>query len=468
MIGIVELNDAGLLVAASGGELLESPGYLAFEGKQLVVGTAAAEKVKLIPAQTQYAFWENLASSTPPTGQLPQSGLTHADLAYRHLEWLWGIVGKELKQLVICVPADWQRDELALLLGICQSLKIPVRALVNTALAASTHPQPGQRLMYLDLHLHRLVLSTLEQGPWLSQQQVASTREVGLLRLLDGWAFAAAGAFVQATRFDPLHQAQTEQQLFDRLPAWLAAADGHAQLNLSVEHNDSAVEARAPSKIFLEAAAPIYRRMAEFVAARLPAGESVALTLSPRLAALPGVVAELKQLPEVSVHSGARLDFASVIQRLYLPRDAGRSGDGNGAVNVTRIPWFKAEQQDTHQTRGAGQDGAQPTHLLHGHLAHRLSRTDSFWVGTSVDPSEGLRLAAAETGVTPRHIRLRILDGALTLEDLSGGATRVNGQAMEGRRVLSVGDRVSMGDGTHELTLIAEANVTVKQSSASS
>ncbi|MEM6937414.1 MAG: FHA domain-containing protein [Pseudomonadota bacterium] len=460
MIGVVEFNDAGLLVAADGTELLESPGYLAFEGKNLHVGAAAAQRVKLIPTQTQYAFWEYFASETLPTGQLPQAGLKHADLAYRHLERLWSIVGKDLKQLVLCVPADWGRAELGLLLGICQTLKIPVRALVNVALAASATPQPGRTLMHLDIHLHRLVLSTLDQGPWLSQAAVESTREVGLLRLLDGWAFAAAGAFVQATRFDPLHQAQTEQQLFDRLPAWLAAASGSRQLSLSVDHNGNTVEARAPSQIFRDAAEPLYRRMAEFVGSHLAGGDPVSLVISPRLAVLPGVSEELAALPNVQLIPGGRLDFAGVLNRLYLPRDAGKGG----AVNVTRIPWFKSEDQASHEAPGSARASA-PTHLLHEHTAYRLAAGQPFVVGAGVQQNDGLKLAGG--GVGDRHFRLRQEGSGWLLEDLSGGATRINGEALEGRRPVAAGDRIQLGNPAQELILIAEA-ATVRSPSAAS
>ncbi len=464
MIGVIELNDAGLLVSADGAELLDSPGYLAFDGKQTHVGSAASERVKLIPTQTHYAYWEYFAGDTRPTGHLPHKGLTQADLAYRHLEWLWGIVGKEVKQLVVCVPADWRREELSLLLGMCQSLKIPVKALVNTAIASLGQPQPGRTLMYLDLHLHRLVLSTLEQGPWLSQTAVESTREVGMLRLLDGWAFAAAGAFVQATRFDPLHQAQTEQQLFDRLPAWLTAAGSSQQLSLSVEHNGGAVEARAPSQIFIEAAQPLYRRMTEFVAAALPAREPVTLTLSARLAGLPGVAQSLAALPNVQVASAGRLDFGSVLSRLYLPRDAGRSGATDTAVNVTRIPWFKSEQMASHQSAAAPEHSVSPTHLLHNHRAYKLISAQTFNVGAKVDPSEGLTLA----GVADRHFRLRPDAAGWLLEDLSGGATQINGQSLEGRRAVRVGDRIGIGSPVQEFVLIAESETRVKSASGSS
>ena len=37
-----------------------------------------------------------------------------------------------------------------------------------------------------------------------------------------------AAAFVRRTRFDPLHEAASEQRLWDGLPGWLAALDRDA------------------------------------------------------------------------------------------------------------------------------------------------------------------------------------------------------------------------------------------------
>ncbi|MEM9530741.1 MAG: FHA domain-containing protein [Pseudomonadota bacterium] len=464
MIGILELNDAGLLLSADGAELLESPGYAAFEGRTTHFGEAAAQRVKLIPTQSHYAFWDRF-SREPLRTPGPVPGQTQADLVYAHLQWLWNIVGKDLKELLIAVPGDWQREQLALLLGICQSLKLPVRALLATPLAASAGPQPGRRLMHLDLHLHRCVLSTLEQGPWLTVKDAQETHEVGLLRLLDSWSEAAANAFVQATRFDPLHQATTEQQLFDRMPAWMAAVDSNQRLahtvNLSLDNGGQTMEISAPGQIFVDAAEPVMNRLLAFVAEGLPPGRPVTLQVGHRLSHLPGAVEALSALPDVEVVPLDRLACAGALKRLYLPRDAGR--DGN-AVNVTRLPWFQSSQVEVHEQGLASYRRRAPTHLLHQSMAYPLKGAE-FKVGTAASGGAGISLNGQPPGVAERHFRLRDEDGEWIVEDLSGGATEVNGEAFEGRRTVTVGDRIRIGRPAQEFLLIAEAKTEVEAGS---
>ena len=182
--------------------------------------------------------------------------------------------------------------------------------------------------------------------------------------------------------------------------------------------------------------------------------------VSPRLALLPGVTEVLSKLPDVEVVPGGRLDYAGVLNRLYLPRDAGR--EAGGAVNVTRIPWFKSEDQASHQSPSANRELA-PTHLLYGHVAYRLAAGRSFVVGAGVDQDDGLKLAG--DGVADRHFRLRQEGGGWLLEDLSGGATRINGETLEGRRPAGAGDRIEIGSPTQELVLISESAATVRSTS---
>ena len=459
MVAVLQVNDCGLLIQSDGAELLESPGYMAFDGKQVHVGTAAAECVKLIPTQTHYSYWEKF--STDPLEIAQQSRIpakTQADLAFAHLKWLWDIVGNDIQQLLICVPADMDRTQLSLLLGMCRNLKIPVKALLDTAVAASSQPVPGRQLMHVDLHLHRVVVSRLEQGAWLSTSNVTSTREVGLVRLMDAWAHAVAAMFVQGTRFDPLHHAETEQQLFDRLPAWLSGVTGEAQLALDLSRGEQRFEIKAPSQPFLTAVEPLYRRLREFVGAQLPPDKPVTIQVGARLARLPGAMAALGALPDVELVACDRLACGQAAQRLYLPRDAGQDGQ---VPHVTRLPWFKSNQMEHHAEQLAGYQRAQPTHLLHQATAYPLDEHSEFWVGSELDGRNGLALRRQLPGIADRHFRLRGLDGNWVLEDLSGGATQVNDEVLEGRREVAAGDRIRIGSPAVEFLLIAEAEVKV-------
>ena len=44
----------------------------------------------------------------------------------------------------------------------------------------------------------------------------------GWLALQQAWTDRVASEFVRRTRYDPLHEAASEQRLWDALPGWLA------------------------------------------------------------------------------------------------------------------------------------------------------------------------------------------------------------------------------------------------------
>ncbi len=449
MSAVLELNDAGILVHQDGAELLESPGYLACQDRQVYVGTEAAERVKLIPTQTEYSFWEKFG--TDPLQISLSAGRTQADLAYRHLEHLWSIVGADLDRLVLCVPGDFKREQLALLLGMCRRLKMPVKALLDTAVAVSANPVPGRRLFHLDLHLHRCVLSALEQGPWLTREAVGASHEFGLLRLGDAWSHAIAALFVQNTRFDPLHEASSEQQLFDHLPGWLSVLNRHDHVDLELERDERRYQVRVSRRALLRAAEPLYRRLRQFVADQLPDGQPVTLQVSHRLGQLPGCLNALEALSDSEVVVLDRLAAGQGVRRLYLER----AGDSDEAPYVTRLPWFNSDDVASHAERLAGYRQRPATHVLHRAVAYPLANGE-FFVGAELKGGEaGIGLSDGHPGVAAHHFRLRREAEKLILEDLSGGAMAVNDEPFEGRREVGIGDRIRIGQPGTEFLLIS-------------
>ena len=76
-------------------------------------------------------------------------------------------------------------------------------------------------ILHLDIHLHRIEIIYLKQGDYLTVADSIAITEKGLVHLYREWVEAIAQEFVRNTRFDPLHKAASEQELYDRLPAVL-------------------------------------------------------------------------------------------------------------------------------------------------------------------------------------------------------------------------------------------------------
>src|SRR5690606_28808511 len=140
----------------------------------------------------------------------------------------------------------------------------------------------------------------------------------GLTVAWDALSRIAAQAFVQQTRFDPLHNAATEQAMFDALPRWieaLASAPG-AVLELAIggrTHRASVSRddlARRLAEPFQDIAAAINEH-----ARPRPA----TLLLSARAAALPGLAEYLEQATGLSP---LRLDALAAVRGALAQADA--------------------------------------------------------------------------------------------------------------------------------------------------
>src|SRR5690606_1965713 len=115
-----------------------------------------------------------------------------------------------------------------------------VVALVDAAVAASARPYPGRQLVYVDAGLHRVSVTPLRQ----QDEAVAESEHVldaaGLASATDLLARWIADAFVMTTRFDPFHDAESEQALYDRLPGWLQELQERDASELSLMHRGEA------------------------------------------------------------------------------------------------------------------------------------------------------------------------------------------------------------------------------------
>ena len=220
----LDVSDGGLLGLAEDGAVLgPSPGCALVDGDEPIFGEEALRRSRLFPRLVASDFWSRLDAA--PLGPPFPDGLSSADLVHGHLGGLWDRAKKGTGEVVLAVPGVYDERQLGLLLGIAQALEMPVTGLVDAAVAAASAGFPGERLLHVDLGLRRAVVTEIRQGTSLVRERVARLDRWGQDEVLDAELRAAAAAFVRQSRFDPLHDAATEQALFDRLPSWLAALE---------------------------------------------------------------------------------------------------------------------------------------------------------------------------------------------------------------------------------------------------
>ncbi len=438
---ILDINDTGLRLFRGQDLLQVSPGFVTVLNKTAATGHEAQQQARRHPIQTESRFWDQFSQDR--LAQPNRLALTHADLAYHHLNALSADIGDA--PVALAVPGDWSTEQLGLIAGICQALNWNLAAMVDQAIAAADRPYPGRQLFYLDLHLHRAVLTALEQGQQLIRQQVVSSREMGLTRLREACAEAITRLFIQRTRFDPLHDAEVEQQLHDKLETWLDEVQHSDSLELELTQHDNRFTTRLNLDQVINAARPHYRRLARFLNANLPADRPCTLLVSQRMARLPGMMARLTALPQTDVVIAA--EDAVAVGAAEAIANAGADGP---ITHILHRPWLQDTDLEAHQSRLRAFHREQPTHILYRNRAYPLSR-QGLWIGNG---SADISLGEGIADVDERHCRLSLNAGQAVITDASDGKTRINRQPLEGELEVGVGDRIGIGRPQVELLLI--------------
>jgi hypothetical protein len=455
MVAALEVNDAGLLLvhASDAGREVgtSSPGYARLDGDELLLGAAAELGARLAPRFVHDRFWDRL--DTEPLSPPFPSHLTCADLVYAHLRSVLEAAGGErAEEVLLAVPGRYQTTQLGLLLGIARAASARVRGLVDAAVAAVASVRPEGRVLHLDVQLHRSVLTEIEAGDELTRLRVEVADGVGLVSLRDAWARGIAELFVHRTRFDPLHDAATEQRLFDGLSGWLQAlcvADTTVVVMETAGQRHS-IELTREAVLSLSAAS--YDRLVQLVGRLKQVDRPATLLLSHRAGELPALRAHLsgfRDMPLAVLPPGASAAGA-LAHRDQIRKD----GDALPFVTHLRPPAGAPPLPASLRPAGGAparpaasprRDGVAPTHILFAGQAFPIT-TRPFVLGVATPPGGvGLRLEGETAGVSRRHCTVRREGPRVLLEDHSTYGSFLNGERVVGQAVLLAGDRLRLG-----------------------
>jgi len=441
----LELVDSGLIMVSPRGHVsASSPGLAIVDGNTLEVGHDAARTARLKPRRLHSRFWQSLG--TAPLARPFPHHLRTADLAHAHLQSLWASTGGTAEEVLVAVPGLYSQEQLGLLLGIAGACGMPIRGLVDVAVAAAADRETRPRCLHLDLHLHRAVLTEMEHGSEIVRRAVEEETRVGLLGLQDIWARMLAGIFVRTTRFDPLHKAATEQILYIQLPDHLAALDQRESTPVTISSGGRRHTVELERRDVVGAATPAYEILSSWIRRWSPDDETT-LLLGDRIAALPGLAAHLTETTDLEITT---LHPAASGSAVLHHADHIRSSE-DALPLVTRLQGYDARPPGpvtiavNPPPHAAGEIEA-PTHLVVGGVAHRITE-DGFPVGT-VEVAAG----DGEGKVTIRRLRDQVV-----LEFPPGATVLLNGEVLDGDAALTTGDRLRLGSTADEILLVTMA-----------
>jgi hypothetical protein len=451
----LELSDAGILVAGDNpirlltvdGQEQESPGFAIPEKERLLVGKPASDKAHLFPLQVINRFWDQL--NTEPLKQKNRHAQNHAEIAYAHLFHVWDTVKQYGNEMIIAVPDFYSKEQLGLILGMAKELSIPVKGFVSLPIAASYHADPNAMLLHLDIYLHRFEITHLHQGEYLTAKNSTTFEEISLEQLYRSWVETIAEEFVHATRFDPLHQAATEQELYNRLAAALDIFKTQSSFLFELSHGKHSYRITLVRDVLLKKSEKIYDDICRFIEKmRDDHGKNNVLTVlqtTHRVAGLPGLKDKLLKIENckiIELEPGA-----GAFGVLKLWDQLTDKHLGNGASFFTSRPWQQTESKTSHTIR--------PSHLLYRDVAYSISKKPLIIGCDQHLFGKGIHIEAKSSDVSKKHCTVQREDGRIVLTNYSSQGTFVDNRQVNKSAILELGQIVRLGTSRETIRLIS-------------
>ncbi len=447
----IDINDASLVVAHEGEVLAREPGYALVENGRIVTGTEALRQARVKPSQVSSRYWTNLSVGSNTAGV---EGIDSAsELAHAQLKTLWTQIADKSDDVVLIVPNHYTREQLGVLLGLTQEIGIRVSGMLSSAAAVSARPYPGRQLVHLDVGLHRVSVTPLEQSDSVMALQEIGLEDTGLTSVMDLWVQRFSELFVLATRFDPLHRADTEQLIYDYLPGWLQSIQEKDVCEFELEHYQDIHRIEVRREQLLAAASGFYRALVQLVAQVRQGGASLVVQVSHHLSLLPGLMTELQRLDDALVLSLG--PDAPVMGALAMPAVESKSGQ---IKLLKRVPWREQAQvavdknvfQNSKKTPDAGS-----SHVVYKGIAYPVG-AEGLSIGRTKDKERrSIVLEGGHSGVSGSHCELVLRDGEVKLIDRSRHGTFVNEKRVPVETTLRPADVIRIGSPGEELWVIS-------------
>jgi hypothetical protein len=403
----------------------------------------------------------------------------------------------------IGVPARAEPKGLEALVGVARQLNLPIDGFVDTATVTVAGLGVERNAIVLEVGLHHAAATAADcEGAHARRRRSVTTARGGYIELLQAWLDLVGTTMVKRTRFDPLHDAATEQQLFSALPTLAREAANTGSTTAVVIKGQEQFEVSLTRDQFAQAAEPIYRPMISLLHQLRPAGSPVAIIVPGVVAEFPGVRSLLEQFAGcelISVPDGFAAAFVSRLEFAEQPPDqagvrwlrrlplavgaddagadaragadagAGRPGDDLGPkphgasadLPEAGNPRYSIPTMISREELGQSHsDRSPPSHVLFEGRAYSLA-ADALIVGRAPGTSNvpSITLSEGLAGVSRRHCTF-LRDGEeQVLLDHSTFGTFVNGERVQERVRVRAGDRIRIGEPGVELALIAVGDV---------
>jgi FHA domain len=321
----------------------------------------------------------------------------------------------------------------------------------SAAVLAATLPV-SHNVLLLDIAQQRTTISVVVMHADAAELRRSVVLVGGIAALINAWVRLAATTLVQQTRFDPLHNLQSESQLRAKLPAMARQAHLEGRGKCQIESSAESHALQLSRDQFAAASAELLRPIGTTLQALAAVLGDCSLLVCDTAAEIPGMeeVVATAQLPNAYVVPASAIARAASL----LPRAHG--ANASAVQYLTRVQRTTAAgaAMTMMPLRPSAQHATTPaTHIVYQGRALAISEA-GIVLGRDATDELSLRLPEGLAGVSRRHCTIRRDAGRSVVIDHSSYGTFVDGVRVRGRALLSAGATLRVGDPGLEFPLV--------------
>jgi hypothetical protein len=291
------------------GALLDWPGFIAQDARELAYGRTAEGVWHVHPRKVCHNFLDHLSREASP---LAQDGkfLSYSQLSYFFL----GDFNRQVlapaaaDRVVLAVPGAYLKDatteeeKIGLLLGMSREIRWPLAAVTDMACAALCDPRltglhASWPVVVLDVHLHSTEITLFMPEGRLRRADFVQMPQLGLVQFFKQATTALGNRFLRHTAFDILADGRLEQAFYRQVKEFILsrAPEFHFQINTAkraYEMNATREQLRADAQ---PAVTSLLGGITSLLGKHGIDLHACTLAMTARAAAIPGLDTRLRQ-----------------------------------------------------------------------------------------------------------------------------------------------------------------------------
>ena len=440
------INDAGITLQKDGKIIYCEPSYAWIGKNEIQLGTNAVGRSRITPQNIENRYWLDLSTTSYMIDHYKH--LCSADIVSHEMQIIKSIISKDTS-LIIVIPPYLNSQQLSLFLGIANELNIKIIGFLESAVAATRREYETAKLVHIELHLHCLSVSLMNQNGKSSINESFIINDCGQAAFNSCWIKMISRAFIKQCRFDPLHAAESDQQLINNLSLWVAQAVTNDCVHLEIEYGNQSYETDIQSSDFIDAVMPLYKSLFNKLRSIFHAEDIPAIQISNRITKLPELADLLELKLSAAVFGNKEGDTLSGASERFIEKEQ----QDTALKIIQSLPWDKPSVVvNKVKTKISVND--KPSYILFDNVAYPIGLLPMV-IGSGPTQKENFLVVSSNiTGISRDHCTVIMKNDRCILNDLSRYGTYLNDQRIEGPSILNTGDKIRIGSPGVEMTLI--------------